>query len=53
LQRGLAKTLVAVVGPLVQLSLEKHGVEVQVCPEQGFVMKNLVQQLKRVMAGAA
>ena len=47
LQQGLAKTLVAAVGPLVQENLHKRGVAVQVCPEQGFVMKNLVQHLKR------
>ena len=53
LQQGLAKTLVAVVGPLVEENLRKRGVAVQVCPEQGFVMKNLVQQLKRVLGGGA
>jgi uroporphyrinogen-III synthase len=47
LRQGLAKTLVAAVGPLVQEHLQKHGVTVQVCPGQGFVMKNLVQQLKK------
>lgn len=49
LQQGLAKTLVAAVGPIVQENLEKRGIVVHVCPEQGFVMKNLVQQLKRVL----
>jgi uroporphyrinogen-III synthase len=52
LMDGLAKTLVAVVGPLVQEKLQEHGVTVQVCPEQGFVMKNLVQQLKRALTEA-
>ena len=52
LRRGLAKTLVAAVGPLVQDLLQKHGVTVQVCPERGFVMKNLVQQLKKVLSPA-
>jgi uroporphyrinogen-III synthase len=51
LRQGLARTLVAVVGPLVQENLHKHGVTVQLCPEQGFVMKNLVQLLKRAMTG--
>jgi uroporphyrinogen-III synthase len=50
LLQGLAKTLVAAVGPLVEEHLQKRGVTVQLCPEQGFVMKNLVQQLKRVMS---
>jgi uroporphyrinogen-III synthase len=49
LMQGLAKTLVAVVGPLVQENLQKRGVTVQVCPEQGFVMKNLVQHLKKAV----
>ncbi len=49
LLQGLAKTLVAAVGPLVQENLQKRGVTVQVCPEQGFVMKNLVQQLKKAV----
>jgi uroporphyrinogen-III synthase len=52
LMQGLAKTLVAAVGPVVQENLQKRGVTVQLCPEQGFVMKNLVQQLKRVMSEA-
>lgn len=50
LRAGLAKTVVAAVGPIVQENLAKRGVAVQVCPEQGFVMKNLVQLLKRVSA---
>jgi uroporphyrinogen-III synthase len=52
LMQGLAKTLVAAVGPIVQENLQNRGVTVQLCPEQGFVMKNLVQQLKRVMGEA-
>ncbi|MSQ96304.1 MAG: uroporphyrinogen-III synthase [Gemmataceae bacterium] len=52
LRQALAKTLVAAVGPLVQDNLQKRGVTVRVCPEQGWVMKNLVQQLKRVMSEA-
>jgi uroporphyrinogen-III synthase len=49
LMAGFARTLVAAVGPLVQEQLQKHGVTVQVCPEQGFVMKNLLLQLKRAL----
>jgi uroporphyrinogen-III synthase len=51
LKQGLGKTLVAAVGPLVQENFHKRGIAVQVCPEQGFVMKNLVQQLKRAFGG--
>jgi uroporphyrinogen-III synthase len=50
LRTGLARTLVAAVGPIVQDNLHKRGVHVHVCPEQGFVMKNLVLQLKRAFA---
>jgi uroporphyrinogen-III synthase len=50
LLQALQNTTVAVVGPLVQENLEKRGVAVQVCPEQGFVMKNLVQYLKKALA---
>lgn len=50
LKKGLARTLVAAVGPIVQENLQKRGVAVQVCPEQGFVMKNLVQYLKKALA---
>jgi len=49
LMQALAKTLVAAVGPLVQDNLQQRGVTVQVCPEQGFVMKNLVQHLKKAL----
>lgn len=51
LKQGLAKTLVAAIGPIVQENLQRRGVVVQVCPEQGFVMKNLVQQLKKFVSG--
>lgn len=47
LHSGLAKTLVAVVGPVVARTLAEHNVSVDVCPEHGFVMKNLVAQLRR------
>jgi uroporphyrinogen-III synthase len=47
LRDGMARTCVAAVGPLVAEALEQHGVRVDVCPAQGFVMKNLVLQLKR------
>ncbi|MBV9122361.1 MAG: uroporphyrinogen-III synthase [Planctomycetes bacterium] len=47
LQKGLAATRVAAVGPVVADDLRHRGARVDICPEQGFVMKNLVQQLKR------
>lgn len=47
LRQGLARACVAAVGPIAADSLRKRGVVVHVCPEQGFVMKNLVQQIVR------
>ena len=49
LQRGMARTQVSAVGPLVAESLHQHGVVVHVCPEQGWVMKNLVKQIARAV----
>ena len=47
LEQGLARTRVAAVGPIVADNLRRRGARVDICPEQGFVMKNLVQQIKR------
>src|SRR5262249_37126502 len=44
LQRGLKHTRVAAVGPVVAENLRQKGARVDICPDQGFVMKNLVQQ---------
>jgi uroporphyrinogen-III synthase len=48
LRDGLARACVAAVGPVLADRLREHGVRVDICPEQGYVMKNLVQQLKRL-----
>jgi uroporphyrinogen-III synthase len=48
LQHGLERTRVAAVGPIVAANLQQREARVDICPEQGFVMKNLVQQIKRV-----
>jgi len=50
LEKGLARTSVAAVGPVVAQNLRERGVRVEICPDQGFVMKNLVQQIKRAFA---
>ncbi len=48
LKQGFARTCVAAVGPVLAERLRDHGVRVDVCPEQGFVIeKNLVQHIKR------
>lgn len=49
LRRGLGKTKIAAVGPIVAATLQKHALPVDICPEQGFVMKNLVQLIKRTL----
>jgi uroporphyrinogen-III synthase len=49
LQSGLERTRVAAVGPVVADNLRQKGTRVDICPEQGFVMKNLVQQIKRAV----
>src|SRR5437660_498644 len=42
LRQGLERAQVAAVGPIVADNLRQRGVTVAICPEQGFVMKNLV-----------
>jgi uroporphyrinogen-III synthase len=49
LRQGLDKVRVAAIGPVMAETLHDKGVRVDVCPEQGFVMKNLVTQLARAM----
>jgi uroporphyrinogen-III synthase len=51
LRDGLSRTRVASVGPVLSQHLIRFGVPVNICPEQGFVMKNLVSQMKRVLSG--
>jgi uroporphyrinogen-III synthase len=51
LREGLARTCVAAVGPVVADKLQELGIRPDVCPEQGFVMKNLVALLSRHLAG--
>jgi uroporphyrinogen-III synthase len=50
LEAGLRRTRVAAVGPIVADDLRQRGAIVDICPEQGFVMKNLVQQIRRTLA---
>jgi uroporphyrinogen-III synthase len=44
---GMERTRIAAVGPVVAENLRSKGAHVDICPEQGFVMKNLVQQIVR------
>ncbi|HLJ96710.1 MAG TPA: uroporphyrinogen-III synthase [Gemmataceae bacterium] len=49
LQQGMQRTRVAAVGPVVAENVRQKGARVDICPEQGFVMKNLVQQIKKAV----
>ena len=49
LKQGMERVSVAAVGPLVADNLRRRGARVDICPEQGFVMKNLVQHIKRAL----
>jgi uroporphyrinogen-III synthase len=51
LRQGLNLTRIAAVGPVVADNLGEKGAKVDICPEQGFVMKNLVQMIKRLVPG--
>jgi uroporphyrinogen-III synthase len=51
LRQGLQRTRVAAVGPVVADNLRHRGARVDICPEQGFVMKNLVLQISRALGG--
>ena len=50
LEQGMHRTQVAAIGPIVAQNLRDRGGRADICPEQGFVMKNLVQQIKRVLS---
>jgi uroporphyrinogen-III synthase len=52
LRQGLTRIRVAAVGPVVADNLRHRGAPVHICPEQGFVMKNLVQHIKRTLGTA-
>jgi len=47
LEEGLKRVRVAAVGPVVADALRQRRAPVHICPEQGFVMKNLVQLIRR------
>lgn len=50
LKRGLQRVKIAAVGPIVKEKLLEKGARVDIMPEQGFVMKNLVLHIKRAFA---
>jgi uroporphyrinogen-III synthase len=52
LRQGLGRVRVAAVGPVVADNLHRRGARVDICPEQGFVMKNLVLHIKRALGDA-
>jgi uroporphyrinogen-III synthase len=52
LKQGLERVRVAAVGPVVADNLHRRGTRVDICPEQGFVMKNLGLHIKRALGDA-
>ncbi len=50
LKQGLGRVKVAAVGPVLADHLRERGARVDICPEQGFVMKNLVRTIARHFA---
>lgn len=52
LEVDLTRTRVAAIGPVVADSLRRRGAPVHICPEQGFVMKNLVKHLREALVSA-
>jgi uroporphyrinogen-III synthase len=52
LSAGVQRVKVAAVGPVVAEALRARGAPVHVCPEQGWVMKNLVRRLVREMGSS-
>jgi uroporphyrinogen-III synthase len=50
LRQGFEHTRVAAVGPVVAATLRQRGTRLDICPEQGFVMKNLVKHIKQALA---
>jgi uroporphyrinogen-III synthase len=52
LLEGLRRSQVAAVGPVLAEHLTSRGVRVDICPEQGFVMKNLVQLIRKKISGS-
>jgi uroporphyrinogen-III synthase len=50
LRQGLSQARIAAVGPVVADHLREKGAKVDICPDQGFVMKNLVQLIKRQLS---
>ena len=51
-KRALDRMTVASVGPVVSANLKQKGARVDIQPEQGFQMKNLVVHIKRAFTGA-
>jgi uroporphyrinogen-III synthase len=50
LKEGWQRTRVAAVGPVVAQNLQQRQAPVHICPQQGFVMKNLVLQITRALS---
>ena len=53
LKKGLARTAIASIGPVMQDALQKYGLEAQIQPEGSYHMKPLVRAIARWNAVAA
>lgn len=49
---ALANTRVAAVGPVVAGTLERHGIDVALVPQESFFLKPLTSALEKLFAGA-
>lgn len=52
LQKALAKTAIAAVGPVVAEALKDHGASIRFMPAESFFMKPLVTEIERARAAA-
>jgi uroporphyrinogen-III synthase len=50
---ALAKTVVAAVGPVVADTLQKHGIQARLMPEESFFLKPLTSMLEEALGGRA
>jgi uroporphyrinogen-III synthase len=50
---ALGKTVVAAVGPVVADTLQKHGIQARLMPEESFFLKPLTSALEKELGGAS
>jgi uroporphyrinogen-III synthase len=50
---ALSKTVVAAVGPIVADTLQRHGIQARVMPEESFFLKPLTSVLEEALAAGS